>query len=33
MSVLIDASKGGGIWWAPQAPPGLDPERPHKGAS
>ncbi len=32
MSVLIDASKGGGIWWAPQAPPGLDPERPHQGS-
>jgi hypothetical protein len=29
--VLIDASKDGGTWWAPQSPPVFDPQRPHQG--
>lgn len=31
LRVLVDASKDGGVWWAPQGPPDFDPDKPHQG--
>jgi hypothetical protein len=32
VSILVDATKDGGVWWFPQAPPGpFDPAAPHQG--
>lgn len=31
LRVLVDASKCGGLWWAPQGANGFDPTQPHQG--
>lgn len=31
LRVLVDASKDGGLWWFPQAPPNFNPNEPHQG--
>jgi hypothetical protein len=30
-SILVDASKDGGVWWSPQAQSATDPNSPHQG--
>ncbi len=31
VKILIDATRGGGVWWSPQTPPTFDPNAPHQG--
>ncbi|MHB1306881.1 MAG: hypothetical protein ACYC23_07355 [Limisphaerales bacterium] len=31
LRVPVEASKDGGLWWFPQAPPAFDPRQPHQG--